>query len=114
MANGIAQSVRERIPEFAVLKTLGYRNATLGALVFMEAAAPCVAGGILGTTLAAVVAQWPRRFLPQDLLDLPKPTMSVAVLATAMGFVVLLTMASSMIPILRLRRMSVVDALAGR
>jgi putative ABC transport system permease protein len=114
MANGIAQSVRERIPEFAVLKTLGYRNTTLSALVFMEAAAPCVIGGILGTMLAAVVAQWPRRFLPQDLLDLPKPTMSIAVLATASVCVVLLTMASTVIPILRFRRMSVVDALAGR
>ena len=114
MANGIAQSVRERIPEFAVLKTLGYRNTTLSALVFMEAAAPCMMGGSLGIALAAVVAQWPRRFLPQDLLDLPKPTMSIAVLATALVCVVLLTMASSVIPILRLRRMSVVDALAGR
>lgn len=114
MANAIAQSVRERIPEFAVLKTLGYRNTTLSALVFMEAAAPCVLGGILGMTLAAVVAQWPRRFLPQDLLDLPKPTMSIAVLAAALVCVVLLTMASSVIPVLRLRRMSVVDALAGR
>ena len=114
MANGIAQSVRERIPEFAVLKTLGYSNTALGALVFTEAAAPCAIGGILGIALAAVVAQWPRRFLPQDLLDLPKPTMSIAVLAMALACVVLLTMASSAIPILRLRRMSVVDALAGR
>jgi len=43
-ANGIAQSVRERTPEFAVLKTIGYRQSTLMALVLAEAAIPCVAG----------------------------------------------------------------------
>jgi len=114
MANAIAQSVRERIPEFAVLKTLGFQSTTLSALVFMEAAVPCVVGGFLGTALAAALAQWPVRFLPPDLLNLPKPTLSIAVLATAMGFVMLLTLVSSVIPILRLRRMSVVDALAVR
>ena len=42
--NGIAQSVRERIPEFAVLKTLGFSDAGVMALVFIEAAIPCLMG----------------------------------------------------------------------
>jgi putative ABC transport system permease protein len=113
-ANGIAQSVRERIPQFAVLGTLGFPQSTLSALVFMEAAIPCVLGGLAGTALAAVIAQWPTRYLPQDLGNLPKPTMSPGVLASALGCVVLLSLASSSIPILRLRRMSMVEALAGK
>ena len=112
--NGIAQSVRERIPEFAVLKTLGFRDVTLGALVFMEAAIPCLLGGILGTALAAALTRLPVRYLPQDLTRVPKPTMSPTVLASAMVCVALLALASSVIPVLRLRRMSVVDAIAGR
>jgi putative ABC transport system permease protein len=113
-SNGIAQSVRERIPEFAVLKTLGFQEGTLGSLVFIEAAIPCVLGGILGTALAAVLARWPVSYLPQGLANLPKPTMSPSVLVSAMAGMVLLGLASSAIPILRLRRLSVIDALAGR
>jgi putative ABC transport system permease protein len=113
-ANGIAQSVRERIPEFAVLKTLGFQDLTLSGLVFAEAAIPCLIGGILGTALAAVLSRLPTRFLPEDLSNVPKPTMSPAVLAMAMGGMILLALASSVIPVLRLRRMSVIDALAGR
>ena len=36
--NGIYQSVRERIPEFAIMKTLGFSDWGLMALVFAEAA----------------------------------------------------------------------------
>ena len=113
-ANGIAQSVRERIPEFAVLKTLGFRDRTLSALVFVEAAIPCVFGAILGTALAAVLTQWPARYLPQSLMSVPKPTLSPLVLAWALGCALFLALVSSVIPVLRLRRISVTDALAGR
>ena len=50
--NVIAQSVRERIPEFAVLKTLGFSTAGLAALVFVEAAIPCLLGAAIGLALA--------------------------------------------------------------
>src|SRR5262249_20548001 len=43
-ANGLAQSVRARTPEFAVLKTVGYGQRTIVGLVFAEAAIPCVMG----------------------------------------------------------------------
>jgi putative ABC transport system permease protein len=113
-ANAIAQSVRERIPEFAVLKTLGFQDGTLSSLVFLEAAIPCLLGGVLGTALAAALTQWPVSYLPRDLTDLPKPNMSPAVLVSAMACVVVLALVSSAIPVLRLRRLSVIDALAGR
>ena len=112
--NGIAQSVRERIPEFAVLKTLGFSDFTLSTLVFAEAVIPCVSGGLLGTALAAALSAMPLRYLPQDLTNIPEPTLSLGVLAAAMGCVVLLALASSVAPTLRLRRMSVIDAIAGR
>jgi putative ABC transport system permease protein len=113
VANGIAQSVRERHAEFAVLRTLGFQHRTLGSLVFLEAAIPCLIGGILGTLLAAILSQVPIRYLPENLAHLPAPTILPAVVATAMVFVMLLALASSVIPILRLRRLSVIDALAA-
>ena len=66
-ANGIAQSVRERTPEFAVLETLGYRPSTLLTLVFAEAAIPCLAGAVLGAVFAILLSSVPTAFLPAAL-----------------------------------------------
>jgi len=115
IANGIAQSVRVRIPEFAVLYAVGFRVGSLSALVFAEAVIPCLIGALLGTALAAFLTQWPWVYLPRDLTrGVPKPTLSSVVLAWALLCVGLLALTSSAAPILRLRRISVTDALAGR
>jgi putative ABC transport system permease protein len=113
-ANGIAQSVRERTPEFAVLKTLGYRQSTLMTLVFAEAALPCVAGAGIGTGVAVLLTRLPAHYLPTDLASLPKPLLSLAVLSVSLGCALLLALASAAIPMRRLRHLSVTDALAGR
>lgn len=113
-ANGIAQSVRERTPEFAVLKTLGYSDITLMALVFAEVAIPCLAGAALGTALAALLTRLPTHYLPADLGNLPKPELSIIVATSAVGCALLLAAASAVIPMRRLRHLSVTDALAGR
>ena len=114
IANGIAQSVRERIPEFAVLKTLGFADANVVWLVFAEALIPCLVGALVGTWLAALLAGISRSLLPQGLTGLPPPVVSPTVLAIALAAAVLLALVSTVIPVLRLRRLSVVDALAGR
>ena len=114
IANGIAQSVRERTTEFAVLEALGYRGVTLMALVFLEAAIPCLAGAIVGTGLAAALTRLPIRHLPNDLASLPKPTPSWMALAAAVGCALLLAFVSAAIPMRRVRHLSVTDALAGR
>ena len=51
-ANTAAMSVRERIGEVGVLKTLGFRPGALLTMILGEAAAVALAGGILGSTLA--------------------------------------------------------------
>lgn len=114
VANGIAQSVRERVPELAVLSAVGFANGTLCTLVVAEAALPCLAGAGLGTVLAAALAGWPARYIPAALTDIPKPTVSGLVAAWAVGSALLLALVSSVPPVVRLRRLSVVDALAGR
>lgn len=113
-ANGIAQSVRERTPEFAILATIGYRQSTLMGLVIAEAAVPCVVGAAIGMGLAVLLARLPTGYLPPALASLPKPTLSPGVLAFSLACALLLALAGAVIPLLRLRRMSVVDALAGR
>lgn len=112
-ANGIAQSVRARTREFAVLETLGYRDTGLMALVFAEALVPCLVGAILGTALAAALTRLPLRYLPRGLSGIPEPTVSVTVLAWALGAASLVALASSVVPMARLGRLRVADVLAG-
>jgi len=112
-ANGIAQAVRERIAEFATLKTIGFSDNGVIALVFAEAAIPCLLGAALGVGLAAVLANAIPRFLPPGQ-GLPIPTMTVMVLVWAVIAAALIAFASSALPALRLKRMDIATALSGR
>src|SRR6185437_12381670 len=53
--NTMAQAVRERIPELAVLKTIGFSSQSVLALVLAEAVLLLVLGGAVGIGLAGVV-----------------------------------------------------------
>jgi putative ABC transport system permease protein len=113
VANGIAQSVRERAPELAMLKALGFRNRNLMGLVVCEAAIPCLAGAVLGLLLAQQLARWPAKFLPGDFANLPVPTMSASVMLQAIGFAAALACVSSVVPLMRVARVSVVSQLGN-
>src|SRR5260370_1395114 len=57
--NTMAQSIRERIPELAILKTLGFSDGKLTALLLAEAILLLILGGSLG--MGAAVAAMPRQ-----------------------------------------------------
>ena len=115
IANVIARSVSERIPEFAVLKTLGFRQPHMTLLVVTEAAAPCLLGALLGLALAYLLTRMAIRLLSGDIARLlSSPEFPPGVIAGAFGFAILLAFACAVIPLQRLRTLSVVDALAGR
>ena len=111
-AHGMAQSVRERLGEFAVLKTIGYSDTGVIALVFAEALAPAILGAGMGLGLAALLAARIPKLLPS--LSLPEPYLSPAVIAEALLAVILLAFLSVILPALRLRRLDVAAILAGR
>ncbi len=56
-ANTMAQSVRERTSEVGVLKTLGFSNGSILALVLGESVLIAVIGGTLGLGLAWLIVQ---------------------------------------------------------
>jgi putative ABC transport system permease protein len=56
-ASTMAQSVRERTSEFAVLKTLGFSGGAVLALVFAESLFIAFTGGVLGLGLAWLFVQ---------------------------------------------------------
>jgi putative ABC transport system permease protein len=114
VGNAVARSVHERLPEFAVLHALGLRESRLRRLVFMEAAAPCLVGATLGTALAATLTRLPSRGHSMNLNLMFTPHLPPSVLAWAIVSAALLGLLSSVIPLWKLKRMSVTEILAGR
>jgi putative ABC transport system permease protein len=112
-ANGIAQSVRERFAEFATLKTIGFSDRAVLILVVLEAALPCAVGAVLGVGVAGVLAKVLPRFIPPGF-GLPMPTMTAMVFVWAAISAVIVALASSALPAMRLAKMDIATALSGR
>ena len=111
--NGIYQSVRERIVEFAVLKTLGFSDWGVMALVFAETAIPFLTGAVIGLGLATAFAAKMPSLMPPSFY-LPAPYLSPSVLGIGILCAVLVALISAVIPAWRLRRLDVAAALAGK
>ncbi len=112
-ANGIAQAVRERLAEFATLKTIGFSDRGVIGLVFAEAAIPCLLGAGLGVGFAALLTKFlPALVPPGD--GVPIPTMTAMVFVWAAICAAVVAFASSALPALRLKRMDIATALSGR
>jgi len=108
--NTMAQAVRERIPELAILKTLGFKDGTVLWLVLVESVLLVALGGLIGMGLALLIlpglASKAQGMLPPTI---PLQTWIVgAVLIVVIGLVV------GVLPALRAKRLKIVDALAGR
>jgi putative ABC transport system permease protein len=110
-ANVIAQSVRERLAEFATLKTFGFSNARLIGLVMAEAAFPCLLGALVGVALARWLALQLPAVMPPGT-GIPAPTMTSAVFLWALACACGLTLASTLLPIMRLSRLDIGAALS--
>jgi len=107
--NTMMQSVRERIPELAVLKTYGFSNTAVVSLVLAESLVLCSVAAAIGIGIAAAISPAIYRELGAGGLNLPLPVVSMG-LALAAVFAVV----SAALPALRAQRLSIVDALAGR
>ena len=112
-ASVIAKSVRERLAECATLKTLGFSDTGVMALVVAAAALPCLAGALFGISIAALLVQILPGMLPPNFA-LPTPTLSLAVLGWALISACAVALASTLLPILRLKRLDIAAALSGR
>jgi putative ABC transport system permease protein len=110
--NTMAQAVRERIPELAVLKTIGFSNRSVMWLLLAESILLVVLGGLIGLGLApvlmkaAVAGSGGFIQLPSGL---PAETIAIG-LVLMLAFGVL----AGLLPALRGMRLNIVDALAGR
>jgi putative ABC transport system permease protein len=105
--NTMMQSIRERIPEFAVLKTLGFSDAGVLALVLGESLLLCLSAAIVGLGLAFLA--FPSMKGVIGVASLPPQ-----VVALGLFCAVLLAFVIGAVPALKVRRLSIVDSLAGR
>jgi putative ABC transport system permease protein len=64
-ANTMAMTARERIAEYATMKTLGFGGWHVAGVVFGESLVIAMAGGVLGVALSFPAAQWIGRKLGQ-------------------------------------------------
>jgi putative ABC transport system permease protein len=109
-ANTMAQSVRERVNEIGVMKTLGFTHGAVTVLVLIEAIVITVAGGALGIFLAngMVAGLKPMLSMMVPMFAMPPSAIGVAfALMAAFGLV------AGALPALRAMNLRVVEALRG-
>jgi putative ABC transport system permease protein len=102
--NTMMQAVRERTPELAVLKTLGFSDTQVLGLVIAESLLLCVLAAVVG-----LVASY--AFIPVIKSVLQGVAVSPWVLPDGLGVAVLLALLVGTPPAVRAMRLSVVDAL---
>ena len=107
-ANTMAMSVRERAPEIAVLKTLGFGTPVIVGLVVAESAAMAALGYVLGTSAALLL--FGRGATVFGGL-FPMLTLTPRLIALAGLVAALLGLVSGAAPAWRAARLQVVDAL---
>jgi putative ABC transport system permease protein len=110
VGNTMAQSVRERIPELAVLKTLGFTDGGALGLVLAEAFALCLFGGVLGLVLASLAGGMVEKGTGGQW----QLAVNGWIWLLGIGAIVLMSLGVGLLPALRARRLKIVDALAGR
>jgi putative ABC transport system permease protein len=105
--NTMMQSVRERVPELAILKTLGYGDAKVLGLVLAESLLLCVIAAVIGLALAYAA-------LPIIKLGLQGVELSPTALVPGVAAAVLLALIVGLPPALRAMKLNIVDALADK
>jgi putative ABC transport system permease protein len=102
----MVQSIHERTPELAVVKTVGFSDRAVFLLILAEALGLFLAGAICGLVLATLVLPLAARFV----LGLSMPGV---VLAAGLALGVLVALVSAAVPAVLAARLPVATALAG-
>jgi putative ABC transport system permease protein len=109
-ANTMAMSVRERVREIGIMKTLGFTPGAILGIILGESVVIALIGGLLGLSLAAgicyALAQGPILFVDLKALHVPPP-----VAALGLALAAFIGLASCLVPALGASRRSIVESL---
>ena len=108
--NTMAQAVRERIPELAILKTIGFSNRSVLGLVLAESVLLLLIGGAAGLALAEIAVS----VIRARLGAVPMTPVGVAIWLQGLGVMAIIGLLVGMLPARRGMNLRIVDALAGR
>ena len=109
-ANTMAMSVRERVREVGVLKTLGFTNVSILGIILGEAAFLSLIGGIIGCIMAVGLTYLVRQ-APAFIMQLKTLTLEPSVAALILLAGVVIGVASAFIPAWNASRTPILDSL---
>ncbi|HXW07690.1 MAG TPA: FtsX-like permease family protein [Vicinamibacterales bacterium] len=105
--NAMAQSIRERINELGVLKTLGFGDGRILSLVLLESCTVALIGGGLGLAIAwVIIAQGDPTGGLLPIFHFPPRDLALGVV-----LVIALGMGTGLLPAVQASRLKIVDAL---
>jgi putative ABC transport system permease protein len=107
-ANTMGQSIRERLNEIGVMKTLGFSSFGVTAMVLGEALLVTAIGGVIGLLLAALFSKGLSKALAQFFPSLGMPSSAYA---TGAILIVVLGGLAAVLPCAQAARLKIVDAL---
>jgi putative ABC transport system permease protein len=109
--NTMAMTVRERVREMGILKTIGFTPARILIILLGESLALALAGGVLGYVLGTGLCAMVRKNTPVMFTQIK--TLSLGPFVAEICFVVALAVGllSSLLPAWRASRISIVEAL---
>ena len=109
--NTMAQAVRERIPELAILKTIGFSNRSVLSLVLAESVLLLAIGGAVGLAISGVAVSGIRAKLGPQIPMLP---VGGAAWLRAVALMIAIGLVVGALPARRGMQLRIVDALSGR
>ncbi len=108
LANTMVMSSRERIKEYAVMKTIGFTAKNIVTLIIGESIFISLIGGIIGTLISFPIvegiAEALSRFFPIFIIQ--PSTLIISVV-----FIIFAGIVSSIVPVMHATKMSIVDGL---
>jgi putative ABC transport system permease protein len=108
VANTMAMSARERLGEYAVLKTMGFRPRHLAGIIIGESLLLALVGGVLGLALSVPAL----RLFPEDVSQY-FPNLEISDVTAALGLSVALMVGvlAAVLPAWRATRVRIAEAL---
>jgi len=109
VGNSLMQSFRERIREFGILKTIGFPDRGIAALVISEALLLCGLAGLIGLSLAQIVLP----ILGRASGGLLSVQLSLPVIGAGLVAVLFVSLVSAWMPAWKASHLSIVESVVA-
>jgi putative ABC transport system permease protein len=109
--NTMAMSVRERIKEVGILKTLGFNNDAILGIIVGEAVCIALIGGVIGLLLASILMSGAGQALGSFMPQLRGLSVTPFTALVALGLALVVGVVSSFIPAWNAAKTNILDSL---